>query len=210
MLSFPKQTGRRIVIAFIVSSSLIGCGSMARYKILTFFFDGVPLPGSDEPELTATDNIALEFPTQEEPLDLSGPRQGPSRHKPTKDCQRCHAKGSQWNRKQFKKPIPNLCYDCHTDYTLSPAYVHGPVAVGACLFCHEAHESRYNKLLKEPMPKLCYQCHEEEIIFSVEIHQENPKAICTKCHDPHISFDKKMLRSYGEVMDEPETHNLIK
>lgn len=209
MLSFTKQTGRRILIAFIGLASLIGCDPMARYEFLSFFFDGVPDPNSVEPVLTVIDTTVVQPTTGEDSAVIAVRRRGPSRHKPGKDCQRCHGSGSRRNHKQLNKPIPALCYDCHNDYTLAPEYVHGPVAVGDCLFCHDAHESRNEKLLKEPLPLLCYQCHPENMIASVAIHQENPREICTKCHDPHRSLDKMLLRSNGEVMDETETHNLL-
>jgi len=37
---------------------------------------------------------------------------------------------------------PELCYNCNDDYTVSASFIHGPVAVGQCLFCHNPHKSK--------------------------------------------------------------------
>ncbi|MCF7958406.1 MAG: hypothetical protein K9M57_08165, partial [Phycisphaerae bacterium] len=121
-----------------------------------------------------------------------------SRHEPVRDCTRCHVDGMRWDRKQFKRPLPQLCYECHTNYGLATGHLHGPVAVGACLYCHEPHQSKYPNLLRVQPPQLCYQCHQESDILSLASHQKIDPTRCNTCHDPHISPLRKLLKIHAD------------
>lgn len=108
-------------------------------------------------------------------------------------CNRCHASGGGRSR-QTKKPIPQLCYDCHDDYGDRKKYLHGPVAAGACLFCHEPHSSIYVHLQKVSQPRLCTRCHDTEDYMASETHPDASGRLCTECHDPHAGSRQMFLR----------------
>lgn len=126
------------------------------------------------------------------PLDLQQVKR--TRHQAVRFCRQCHAAGSSFRARRYHKPIPQLCYDCHEDHRTSNKYVHGPVAVGACLFCHRPHVSTFKHLLKVSQPRLCLRCHEKENYPLSEIHQDVSDQLCTECHDPHGSADSLFLK----------------
>jgi len=99
------------------------------------------------------------------------------------------------------KPVPELCYECHADYTTSESYVHGPVAVGQCLLCHNPHKSQFEHLLNESQPKLCYMCHNVNVINSIPAHLTEQKFTCTDCHDSHTSSVKYLLKEESLLAD---------
>jgi predicted CXXCH cytochrome family protein len=100
-------------------------------------------------------------------------------------------------------PVPKLCYGCHADYTVSAPFVHGPVAVGQCLFCHNQHKSKIEHLLKEPEPKLCYLCHDINTVELIPAHLTNQQFACTGCHNAHASPVKSLLKgASSQTIDE--------
>ena len=93
------------------------------------FFDGVP-PLHPDDAATATGGV--DSGTGEEARDIVWVT-----HAVRKDCNLCHVqmKASQWAVPDFAKPVPELCFTCHAEYkNIRRRYVHGPVAVGQCLF----------------------------------------------------------------------------
>ena len=48
-----------------------------------------------------------------------------TRHQAIRSCDNCHAKGSSKRAKKFRKPMPQLCYDCHEDYRTLKKRLHG-------------------------------------------------------------------------------------
>ena len=183
----------------IIAVLPIGCRDPeSRYKVLSFFFDGVPPPGWADTDIISGEMQALEeFIEGELSFEYAG-QVGISRHQPARarDCQGCHAKGDRWSRKDFFTPLPQLCYECHTNYNIVPGFVHGPVVVGACMSCHDPHQSKFLKLIKFPQPDLCYQCHEKDDIAVIASHQDELLEICTECHEPHSSSNKKLLKPW--------------
>ena len=173
---------------------LVGCDRASRHKVLTFFFEGVP-PLDSQQQAVDSGTTAEETPTiavADEQAVMIARQTDASRHAPAKDCETCHLAEGAWNQKRLVSPLPDLCYSCHTDYGAGE-YVHGPVAVGECVFCHEPHQSRYVHLQKAPQPKLCYQCHDREDIESLVDHQDRLDQVCSECHDPHTSSAKHLL-----------------
>ena len=168
---------------------IISCDEVERHNVLTFFFEGVPPLGQDQ--LT------------EEPGDYDSRKLSQMRpeqlwyvHQPRKDCTLCHDKSRQRvfsSQTYLIKPVPELCYECHADYTTSASYVHGPVAVGRCLFCHNPHKSRIEHLLKEPEPRLCYLCHNIDTVKLIPAHLVEQQFACTDCHNAHTSSVKYLL-----------------
>jgi predicted CXXCH cytochrome family protein len=168
---------------------VVSCNEVERYKVLTFLFDGVtPLRRQGlKDELIDSDS---QGPAQTRPKSLWYV------HEPRKDCTLCHGKREQRRfsvQTHLIAPVPQLCYDCHTDYTVSVPFVHGPVAVGQCLFCHNPHKSKIEHLLKEPEPKLCYLCHDINTIESMPAHLPEQLSGCTDCHDPHAGSARALL-----------------
>jgi len=168
----------------------VSCDEVERHNTLTFFFDGVP---PLRPEML-----------QEELIDPNSPEfaqtaQAPGWyvHEPRKDCSTCHGKRKQRSFSSqiyLATPVPKLCYQCHTDYTVSASFVHGPVAVGQCLFCHNPHKSKIEHLLIAPEPGLCYLCHDRNTIELIAAHLPKQLSACTDCHNPHASSTKALLK----------------
>jgi predicted CXXCH cytochrome family protein len=181
----PASFGLMLLVLFLVS-----CNEIERHEVLTFFFDGVP-PLEQE-------RLAGE-PLETTPAQLAQTAEAPVWyvHEARKDCSNCHSKRKQRGFSSDPRliaPIPQLCYNCHTDFTASAAFVHGPVAVGQCLYCHNPHKSQIKYLLSRPEPELCYQCHDINTIELIPAHLPKQLSACTDCHDPHASSNKALLK----------------
>ncbi len=83
---------------------------------------------------------------------------------------------------------------CHSGIN-KDKFVHGPVAIGACLFCHRKTGTHKFKPVPENISGLCYQCHDRTEM--VKTHPPVKATKCTVCHSPHHSRYKYMLRSRG-------------
>jgi predicted CXXCH cytochrome family protein len=169
---------------------VLSCDEAESHNVLTFFFEGVPPLGQDQ----LTEELVGSGSTQ---LSQTRPKQIWFVHQPRKDCTLCHDKSRQrvFSSKTYLiKPVPELCYECHADYTTSASYVHGPVSVGQCLLCHNPHRSRIEHLLKEPQPQLCYLCHNIDAVKLIPAHLVKEQFICTDCHNAHTSSIKYLLK----------------
>ena len=192
----PSSIGLMLLVFFVIF--LMSCDEAERYKTLTFFFDGVPPPGSTGPQGEPLDSNLLE-------PDQTGQTPAWYVHEPRKDCTTCHGKRKQRGFSSETYLIaqePELCYNCHDDYTVSALFVHGPVAVGQCLFCHNPHKSKIEHLLREPEPGLCYQCHDINTIELIAAHLPNQQSSCTNCHNPHASSLKALLKETPSRMND--------
>ena len=190
----PSSIGLMLLV--FLGIFLMSCDEAERYKTLTFFFDGVPPPGSTGPQGEPLDSNLLE-------PDQTGQIPAWYVHEPRKDCTTCHGKRKQRGFSSETYLIaqePELCYNCHDDYTVSAPFVHGPVAVGQCLFCHNPHKSKIEHLLKEPEPGLCYQCHDVNTIELIAAHLPNQLSSCTNCHNPHSSSLKALMKETSSRM----------
>ncbi len=134
----------------------------------------------------------LQFPRV--PSDLENVQIKRIKHEALRSCRQCHVERSSYRARKFRKPIPELCYDCHEDYRTLNKPLHGPVAVGDCLFCHRPHVSAYIHLQKVSQPKLCTRCHEMEDDAISKIHQDASDQLCTQCHDPHAGSNPMFLK----------------
>ena len=189
----------------LCSAMFINCSEDERYKTLTFFFDGVPPFGQEGLE---NEKINADF--RAAARTSSGPLWYV--HEPRKDCTLCHDKSRQsavYPQTYLKAPVPQLCYNCHSDYTVSHQYVHGPVAVGQCLFCHNPHASRVEHLLTEPQPQLCYKCHDQYAVELIPGHFAKQMSMCTNCHDAHAGSSKALLKvepdRMGDIFNNTKT-----
>ena len=198
MLFRIKPASIGLMLLFFFGLFFMSCDEAERYKTLTFFFDGVPPPGP-----TGLQGEPLDSNSPE--LDQTGQTPAWYVHEPRKDCTTCHGKRKQRGFSSETYLIaqePELCYNCHDDYTLSAPFVHGPVAVGQCLFCHNPHKSKVKYLLKEPEPGLCYLCHDVNTIELIAAHLPDQLSSCTNCHNPHSSSSKALLKETSSRMND--------
>lgn len=156
------------------------------YKVLSFFFDGVPDPNA--PQLAegweegATPGAAPKF------LSII--------HKPYADgqCNACH-EGDTSRFESFKKLGSDVCMKCHEKVIDQYPIMHGPVAAGECNLCHNPHESSVKHLLNEDAPAVCAQCHINELLPSEPPEHLDRKRNCFDCHTGHGGEKHGMLRS---------------
>lgn len=206
-----------ILLAGMFGCCLLGCDRMTRYKVLTFFFEGVPSPDGKypgaEPNIVTVRNVdrinAKNANAMATNADQWGQRLS-SRHDFVKECDKCHLGDLRSGRQELKKPVPNLCYSCHTDLHQAGDYLHGPLNVGECVFCHDPHQSTYIHLQKAPQPDLCYRCHQRQDIEVVPGHQELLEKVCTDCHDPHGGPTLQFLKASREHEKDPNRIDLEK
>lgn len=184
----PASVG--VVLLAGLGASVLSCDEVERHQMLTFFLDGVPPAGSRnlEEELINSNSQEPE-PGGQEPVWYV--------HEPRKDCANCHQKqrtGRFSTQTRLLATVPKLCHNCHPDYTAGALFVHGPVAVGQCLFCHNPHKSKIKHLLNGPEPKLCYLCHDVRMIELIPAHLAQQTSACTDCHNPHAGSTKALLK----------------
>ena len=184
-----------ILLAILHLSLLVlytaGCTSEQKYKVLSFFFDGVPPPGSKE----AKDGLDED---SGEGSHYTGPERKGSVHKPfgTNKCTVCHEPDQITDLRISRD---KLCWSCHSDLLKDTAKLHGPAVSGQCLVCHDAHQSERKSLLKLDARDLCLYCHEADIRHGKEDQFMN----CTFCHSPHGSREAFYLRP-EEIVEETE------
>jgi predicted CXXCH cytochrome family protein len=178
-----KGVTRIIVCGLLVAGlSLYGCAPKTRYKVLSFFFDGMPNP---------------EMPVKKENAGKQNDEMSPMRavtyrmHGPyaARMCNGCHTPGSN----VLILPPDKLCFRCHK-LDLSKKYVHGPVAAGGCLKCHDPHGSAYPYFLVADPATFCLRCHDKKDIAKNEAHKGIEGQQCTTCHDAHSSDKEYLLK----------------
>ena len=195
-----------VLLAVIIG--LLGCDPKTKYKVLTFFFDGVPplpgMPGYGIGPIIGPDGFELDFddPRAKEFLAKDRARRTFAAkkaedvisftHQPyaKRRCMACHNKN-----KSFSAVTTETCQSCHKAYynTQWNDWVHGPVALGRCSMCHLPHTSKYKGLLHKPQRDLCLSCHKEARIFASPYHAEAAFKPCSACHDPHFAGNRRLL-----------------
>lgn len=157
----------------------------ASYEVLSFFFDGVPLPPSMR--TTAVDE-------EGHPVALSVMVHDPYA---AGRCVDCHGEVGQFTMSLsgYSGVTSQVCLKCHEDVAHEYPVMHGPVASADCLACHEPHESLNAHLLIEPTPKLCLQCHAADDLRAAGTPQhEDLSKDCLACHHGHGGLDRNLLR----------------
>jgi predicted CXXCH cytochrome family protein len=165
---------------------LAGCEAKSSYKVLSFFFDGVPNPDEPVPEKGAARKQRLALAAEK------GSKMGSYRdHGPygAKRCEACHEKATN----KLVMPVEQLCFKCHT-FDVTKKHVHGPLASGGCRVCHLPHGSSYDFLLVSDPKEFCLYCHDKTIILKSDIHREAEGQQCTVCHDAHSSDTEYLLK----------------
>jgi predicted CXXCH cytochrome family protein len=166
-----------------------GCSVEKHYEILSFFFDGVPAPPSDDPSAGEAAGTGVGVAA----ADLIRSAHTAYRER---RCAECHGTQAVFGLQTegFADLGESICLECHADAT-DLARLHGPVAAGACLFCHEPHVSRYPDLLLEGSPELCLGCHQFELQGAppTPVHEDLSRD-CLDCHFGHGGDDRYFLR----------------
>jgi predicted CXXCH cytochrome family protein len=187
---------RRVAILIAVGL-VVGCATPEdRYRTLSIFFDGVPLPESMRPvpvavEVEGVASVASRMskqPTFEWVV-----------HEP--ECDECHSSKTT----QFAyAEAPELCWDCHDEEDFSNRVPHGPFAAGACLQCHSPHKSQHASLLLDSPSELCAGCHDANTYVGLEQHRAEQGDDCIRCHSPHSAAKNYILKEHPDPAPVPE------
>ena len=176
----------RPAILCLLTALATGCSAAARRNALTFFFDGVPPPKTEQESRAASEG-AREDRSGSAPGSVVSWDHGPYA---AKLCAGCHEAGAT---NALVAPKVELCFRCH-QLKLDKRVVHGPLASGGCLVCHDAHSSRYRYLLVSESTGFCFYCHDRKAVERVEAHAGGEGSDCTACHDPHMSDRDFLLK----------------
>ena len=172
-----------------------GCAPASRYRVLSFFFDGVPVPAGVEPRpgYESSRTVQRQSSFRAALAQLPAPPPPPpavvyrSIHQPVVEnrCRFCHNPNAPMDEIVHDA---TLCDACHGDQRREEGWDHGPINLGTCIPCHVSHKSPYDSLLTEPMPDLCLHCHDREGLAEPDYHQVETYDQCTTCHDPHRMY----------------------
>jgi len=198
MRSVPIKSRGILVLAGILF--LCACTPEKKYRVLSFFFDGVPntavrskltdntIGGTDKRISTDAAKTGRGQQRARGEVDREVYK---SQHPPyiKRKCSSCHDRTSS---NMLTASKARLCFKCHARSQFQGPLVHGPVAGGACLMCHLPHNSKLMHLLSKPSPALCLQCH-EAACFPAREHTDGGTD-CLKCHLPHVGKDPMFLR----------------
>lgn len=174
--------GAGCVLAVALVLAWTGCTvTESNYKMLSYFFDGVPDPNAPVP----IDGGTLVDAIRRSPTYTV--------HKPYEAdaCAECHS--SRFRLTRNDSPV---CLKCHADQVSSHPRMHGPVAAGACLWCHSPHDSAYAHLLRDRDRPLCMQCHEQGLLSTATVpaHADASRG-CLECHAGHGGAAALFLRA---------------
>jgi predicted CXXCH cytochrome family protein len=189
---------RRITKIFLSSFSIIlliqllSCSPARQHKTLSFFFDGVPAP-VDSLAIKQSDSLKKRDSAMKVLIPGRTEIASTTFHPPykQKQCGACH---DQTTMGKFVKPQPELCVQCHDDFSEKFKNVHAPAASGFCNKCHNPHSADNKNLLIRKGRQLCLYCHESGQVMQNEAHKDIADANCTECHNPHGGDDKMLLR----------------
>jgi predicted CXXCH cytochrome family protein len=166
------------------------CSSSSIDSTLNFLFDGVPEKDSTFklPDNSIIIDSTNNIPKQNQNLKLVYFIHSPYEEKM---CESCHD-----IKASFKKimDMPELCYQCHSDFQKTYKNIHYPVEAGECISCHHPHKAELGKLLLKPVRKLCADCHDLDELLAGEIHNGIGETDCTDCHNPHGSNESSLLK----------------
>ncbi len=185
------------VTAVTIAGLTVACNETARFRVLGFFFDGVPKPGEAAPDskddqeiVQAKTEADLDVPDSLHPIVVA---EKLISHPPYKEfqCRRCHQPAGV---ELVATTQEGLCARCHVNIPGDAPFVHGPVAARDCLFCHHYHESKIPGLLLYPPDETCLRCHDQTDLTAGPRHAELDERRCIQCHDPHAGTDRYFLK----------------
>ncbi len=162
---------------------LFSCSAQKNYKTLSLFFDGVPNP--EEKASTINYNApGISTDTLGEAIDSTRIISKIIYHSPyqSKGCDFCHDRSSVGT---MILDEPDLCYQCHENFSDVYPITHGPVDGGFCTECHNPHSGKEDGLLRDKVNNLCFYCHNVEELSEFDMHREGDDFLCTDCHSPH-------------------------
>jgi predicted CXXCH cytochrome family protein len=193
-----SRTSVTLVLSLAAICHLLACAESTRYKVLTFFFEGVPKPGEPvdtekEAELTKDAGDAQSALAALNALKPSGANARVVRLHPPYKTSRCGACHSGEAGSITRTPQEGLCRQCH-DVPGDARYVHGPVAVDDCLYCHHHHGGQNIYMLRVPPEQLCIECHDEDDLTEGEYHATLETKLCIDCHSGHGGDDRYFLK----------------
>ncbi len=122
-------------------------------------------------------------------------------------CLNCHTPHASAQDGLLKKPMIEVCAQCHGDTVHRLRTVetkHSPVTEGMCTSCHSPHAANQVLLLKDPsVIDLCASCHDWQKHSSHPIgadytdpRNKNLAVNCLSCHRSHGT-------PYGKMMHAP-------
>jgi predicted CXXCH cytochrome family protein len=172
-----------LITSLIITLSIGGCAGDSSYKVLSFFFDGVP----DTREIKAA---GAGHETGNKIASSNRPKSLASVHGPyaAKLCNGCHSRSGN----ALLIPVHDLCYNCH-EFKMDKKYIHGPLASGGCTVCHDPHSSGNRFLLVSASENVCLHCHDKKSVEANAAHKDI-QPDCTSCHDAHMSDMKFLLK----------------
>ncbi len=174
-----------ICVLILTTTMLYGCGDPAtKYKLMSFFFDGVPHPDAEKAKQSE-----IQARAENSSGKITLKKYGEHGPFAAKLCEGCHARGAT-NR--LIMPVEALCNNCHVLRT-GTKNVHGPIAGGGCIVCHEPHGSGYPFLLVSEPQDFCLYCHKKDDVLKNPVHSD-AELQCTTCHDAHMSDNEFLLR----------------
>ena len=174
---------------------LAGCTGTTKQKWLTFFFDGVPVPGkvTNAPPVRGITPVPATNAAPESAAQPGRPKTYLHPPYAMRRCTECHE--SQFSQKMKGKP-GEACFECHKDFRLQAKVKHQPVENGECTSCHNPHQADNTNLLARVGAKLCFDCHDDipkQLAKAKVKHQPVENGECATCHAPHQSDNKKLL-----------------
>lgn len=176
---------------FILGIMLLcfSCSQSKRHQVLSIFFDGV-----ESPDTTAAGRISGQGGNAKNDSESQLAQSTPTYFYHTiyqqKECSACH---DSENANKLIEELPDLCYQCHSDFSEEYDYLHVPVAMGECGECHHPHLAKNEKLLIAEIQALCFSCHDQDDLRETETHSEIGETGCTDCHNPHGGEDEYLF-----------------
>jgi predicted CXXCH cytochrome family protein len=178
--------------ALLLALSLLLCGCLEDrgYRVLRFFFDGVPAPGAEKDGgqvsgWTEPDAKPAGPAADTKPVDPGIPLVFTHSPYAKGSCGSCHDARSS---NALAREGNDLCLACHTAILTGKSVVHMP-AENDCRSCHAPHSSGVQGLLLKSVPDLCLDCHAREAVEK----QHGGIADCRTCHNPHESDTAALL-----------------
>ncbi len=191
-LATPRMPAM-LAASLATAVALAACSQTTKFHVLSFFFDGVPPPGvrsEAEQASEAGTKGGASAGAPEKPAETSSKyftHTAYAQHR----CGSCHNKQTG---NLFRRPEEGLCQTCHTDPPGRARFVHGPVAVNACLFCHHPHVAPFPGVTLLDVPELCVQCHDPADLALGAHHDVPNRSRCTECHNPHGGDNRFFLK----------------